>query len=249
MRGSGRGRAALLGGALTLVAGAGTLGLGAATAAAWPGTGVVATDAALTTVILAGATAVAAWLAVVLATASVMVARARTDHGRGAASRALPHPVRLACAVLVTLAGSTSMPALAAPPGVVAVEDVLASAQPPVTSQPLTSSTTAPTDHGDRSVPQPGWTPTAPVPRPTAPDGVGLVSTQPHQTLPDQVVVRRGDTLWDIAARHLGPGASVADVATEWPRWYAENADAIGPDPDLIVPGLELTVPGRGTDR
>jgi LysM domain len=57
------------------------------------------------------------------------------------------------------------------------------------------------------------------------------------------VVVHRGDTLWDLAARHLGPGATDAQVATEWPRWHATNRSTIGPDPDLILPGQRLRVP------
>lgn len=242
MRGPRQARAALLGAALTVLAGAGTGGLAVATTAAWPGAGVVPTDAALATVCLAGATAVAAWLTVVLALASVTTARVRPDST--SAARALPRPVRVACAVLVALAGSTSVPALATPAVSVTVDEALAG---PAVDQP--ASVTSSTDRVDRGVPQPGWTPTAPLVRPKAPDEVGLVSTQPHQTLTDRVVVRRGDTLWDIAARHLGPGASLADVAAEWPRWYAQNAGVIGPDPDLILPGLELTVPGGGSDR
>lgn len=56
-------------------------------------------------------------------------------------------------------------------------------------------------------------------------------------------VVRRGDALWDVAARHLGPTASAADIAREWPRWYAANRGVIGPDPDLIHPGDVLVPP------
>ena len=56
-------------------------------------------------------------------------------------------------------------------------------------------------------------------------------------------VVRRGDALWDVAARHLGPRASAADIAREWPRWYAANRGVIGPDPDLIHPGDVLVPP------
>ena len=47
--------------------------------------------------------------------------------------------------------------------------------------------------------------------------------------------MRRGDSLWDIAARHLGPDASAADVAVEWPRWHHANRDVIGADPDLLI--------------
>jgi nucleoid-associated protein YgaU len=58
-----------------------------------------------------------------------------------------------------------------------------------------------------------------------------------------RVTVRLGDTLWAIAARHLGPAASNAQIAAEWPRWYEMNRDAIGDDPDLILPGTELSPP------
>lgn len=57
------------------------------------------------------------------------------------------------------------------------------------------------------------------------------------------VVVRAGDTLWSIAAEHLGSDASARDVAAAWPAWFHANADEIGDDPDHIVPGQRLTVP------
>jgi nucleoid-associated protein YgaU len=61
------------------------------------------------------------------------------------------------------------------------------------------------------------------------------------------VVVRRGDTLWDIAARHLGSAATVARVAAEWPRWYHANRAVIGPDPDHLEPGQRLHPPPADT--
>ncbi len=92
-----------------------------------------------------------------------------------------------------------------------------------------------------------GWTPDRPAaaPRRSAVAPVHLVTAVPGagRSVADEVVVRRGDTLWDIAARHLGPGASAADVATEWPRWHDANRRQIGADPDLILPGLRLTPP------
>jgi hypothetical protein len=57
------------------------------------------------------------------------------------------------------------------------------------------------------------------------------------------VVVLRGDTLWSIAARHLGPGATAAEITAEWHRWLAANRDVIGADPNLILPGQELLPP------
>ena len=58
------------------------------------------------------------------------------------------------------------------------------------------------------------------------------------------VVVRRGDTLWDLARRHLPAGATDAQVARAWPLWYAANRAVIGPDPGLLLPGQRLRVPG-----
>jgi nucleoid-associated protein YgaU len=57
------------------------------------------------------------------------------------------------------------------------------------------------------------------------------------------VVVRRGDTLWSIAAHALGGEADDAAVDAEWRRWYAANRDTIGANPDLISPGLRLQPP------
>jgi resuscitation-promoting factor RpfA len=62
----------------------------------------------------------------------------------------------------------------------------------------------------------------------------------------DEHVVATGDSLWLIAARRLAAtGADLDDaaIAAEWPRWYAVNADLIGPDPDLIRPGQRLVAP------
>lgn len=58
------------------------------------------------------------------------------------------------------------------------------------------------------------------------------------------VLVRRGDSLWEIAARDLGAEASTAEIAAEWPRWYQANRALIGSDPNLITPGQELQRPG-----
>lgn len=67
----------------------------------------------------------------------------------------------------------------------------------------------------------------------------------PDRTPSYAVVVHRGDTLWSIAARHLGAGASDAEVAGEWPRWWRANAGVIGPDPDHVRPGQVLRPPGN----
>lgn len=106
----------------------------------------------------------------------------------------------------------------------------------------------------------PAWAPpsaaptTAPSPAVTtigdvAPDALPVPHGRPSASAPHvtadgaTVVVHRGDTLWDIAARHLPAGAGDAQVAAAWPAWYAANAATIGPDPDRILPGQVLVVP------
>jgi len=85
------------------------------------------------------------------------------------------------------------------------------------------------------AAPTPEWTPRRP-----APGRIG----QRAGTPPDQrVVVLRGDTLWSIAARHLDPSVSNADIDAEWHRWLAANRGVIGDDPNLILPGQLLRPP------
>ncbi|HET7800123.1 MAG TPA: LysM domain-containing protein [Humibacillus xanthopallidus] len=93
----------------------------------------------------------------------------------------------------------------------------------------------------------PGFRPTRPLP---SHDGVGssLLAPPPRPDVAalDTVTVRRGDSLWSIAARHLTAGASDAEVARAWPRWFAANRAVIGEDPDLIRPGMQLVPPREG---
>jgi len=56
-------------------------------------------------------------------------------------------------------------------------------------------------------------------------------------------VVEPGDCLWTIAARHLGPSASDADIDRYWRFVYERNRAVVGDDPNLIVPGQELVLP------
>lgn len=57
------------------------------------------------------------------------------------------------------------------------------------------------------------------------------------------MTVRTGDSLWSIAARDLGGAPTIAAIAEHWPRWYAANRATIGPDADLIHPGMVLRAP------
>ncbi|WP_149202605.1 LysM peptidoglycan-binding domain-containing protein [Actinotalea subterranea] len=68
-----------------------------------------------------------------------------------------------------------------------------------------------------------------------ASDGPAAAAQQ-HEVAP-------GDTLWAIAAAHLPPDATDADVAAAWPRWYSANRAVIGDDPDVIQPGQRLAAP------
>jgi hypothetical protein len=61
---------------------------------------------------------------------------------------------------------------------------------------------------------------------------------------PRVVVVHPGDSLWTIAARLLPGHASDADISDAWHRLRRRNTDRLGPDPDLILPGTSLEVPG-----
>ncbi len=56
-------------------------------------------------------------------------------------------------------------------------------------------------------------------------------------------VVARGESLWRIAAEHLGRGASDAAIARTWPIIYQANRSVIGEDPGLILPGQRLVIP------
>ncbi|WP_308221480.1 hypothetical protein [Kocuria flava] len=63
------------------------------------------------------------------------------------------------------------------------------------------------------------------------------------RTVDGLVTVRRGDSLWSLAAAALGPGATDAEIARAWPRWHALNRAVLGDDPDRLLPGQRLEVP------
>ncbi|MCW2829831.1 MAG: hypothetical protein JWP31_523 [Aeromicrobium sp.] len=66
---------------------------------------------------------------------------------------------------------------------------------------------------------------------------------QGESKLPSDVTVVPGDTLWSIAARWLGSGASDTEIARASAAWHDANREAIGDDPDLIFPSQRLTSP------
>jgi nucleoid-associated protein YgaU len=89
----------------------------------------------------------------------------------------------------------------------------------------------------------------------SSPDGDrhhrGGGSDPPHHSPPrdpvtnrsNDVVVQPGDTLWRIAARELGPGASGAAITEAWHAWYHANHAVIGSNPSIIRPGQRLRAP------
>lgn len=89
---------------------------------------------------------------------------------------------------------------------------------------------------------QPQWQPSPPAAAPAPVVSAPLRAAREQQT-GHELVVRSGDTLWTIAARHLGPDASDVDIALEWPRWFETNRAIIGSNPDTILPGQILRAP------
>lgn len=100
----------------------------------------------------------------------------------------------------------------------------------------------------------PGWQPATATASPTAPGspttsaGTSSVRSAPPPgaavgTARSTVVVRAGDSLWRIAAEHLDPDASPAEIAAAWPGWYDANRGVVGTDPNLIHPGQVLARP------
>ena len=79
----------------------------------------------------------------------------------------------------------------------------------------------------------------------SAPDLARTAAVLPADDPPPErvVLVRPGDTVWDIAAASLDPRADAAEVARAAHRWYLANREVIGPDPDLIHPGQRLVAP------
>lgn len=89
---------------------------------------------------------------------------------------------------------------------------------------------------------QPQWQPSPPAVAPGPVTSAPLRAAREPQA-GHELVVKSGDTLWTIAARHLGPEASDVDIALEWPRWFESNRAVIGSDPDAILPGQILKAP------
>lgn len=194
--------------------------------------------------------ALLAWLAfgAVLALAAAVLLRLGSRRAAGAAARLAPGFLRrLAAAVAgVQILAAASAGALAADPGG-------EHAQPPAGFH-REAGATGPQPGPDPSpvpVPEsvrepagasPLWRPARPVDAPGL-LGRGQPAAAGQAAGHDTVAVRAGDSLWSLTAAHLGPLAGDAEIAREWPRWYALNRDDIGPDPNRLYPGQVLLIP------
>jgi resuscitation-promoting factor RpfA len=202
-----------------------------------------------------------------LALVAELLRRTRTGTGLVAlADRLLPTTARrVATALLTTMAAATAV----AVPHPARGDDHVRSwlveetpapspSSPTVTSSlPTTTSTSAPPVLGSSTTPAPARAPVvAPRPRavlrPPASVPAPHASTVPAPPanaapLPDAGVasytVRPGDCLWSIAATRLGRSATTRAIDRGWRVIYDANRHSVGPDPNLIHPGLVLTLP------
>ncbi|MCW2579887.1 MAG: conserved rane protein of unknown function [Blastococcus sp.] len=105
------------------------------------------------------------------------------------------------------------------------------------------------------ATPVPDWPGLAgsPPAAPVAPDwptssDTGTPSPVPDWS-PDAHVVLPGDCLWHIAAgrllQQLDRPPTDSEIAQDVHAWWTANADVIGPDPDLLLPGQVLRPPDR----
>jgi nucleoid-associated protein YgaU len=149
------------------------------------------------------------------------------------------------------LPGSPSAPATASAgpvPGAAAMVLSRGGAELPGIRQPAADQPGAP--EGATNAPSPTFRPTPPPPTAEASRSSLLApAPRPRVSTNDLVTVRRGDTLWSVARRHLGARATDAQVAHEWPRWYAANRAVIGPDPNSLRPGQQLRPPRSSAFR
>lgn len=195
-----------------------------------------------------------------LLTAAVILTRKRSGLAAHIALRMSPKLVRPLVAGLLATglaagAGAGSASAATRSPALPAAQWTAPTAAPTTAlpiALPIALPTALPTGQVARpepaavsTLPAAGWVPAGPPGRLTATADVSVVASAPrrHVEAPGAVVVRRGDCLWSVVARSLGPDASDARVAEQWPRWWAANRSAIGEDPNVLLPGMRLHPP------
>jgi hypothetical protein len=203
----------------------------------------------------AGGLVIAAWLALATLVTVLAAARPRSRAGTVAtrtAGRIAPAGLRRVVLLAIGVGLVGAAPAVAAP-----ARPVGGPVPPTAVAAPLDPGWAAVASTGDRpraTAPgagshdlDPGWVPvaTAAATRETALGDRPGPAGRPRRQSEDAVVVRQGDCLWTIVARQLGPAATDARIAAEWPRWYATNRAVLGHRPELLTPGQQLHPPAR----
>ena len=144
---------------------------------------------------------------------------------------------RLIRGLLVSMLNAGLVLGVSAPPASAAADTAGAARTEPDLAPPRSPQTAA-----EPEVPLPTW-----LPRSTA---IALDRTlgapapgSETREAGQEVVVAPGDSLWGIAQKHLGPSASITDVASYWPKIHAMNREQIGADPHLLRVGTVLLLP------
>jgi cytoskeletal protein RodZ len=65
----------------------------------------------------------------------------------------------------------------------------------------------------------------------------------------ERLTVYPGDSFWSISQRHLGPQASLQQIANEAERIFELNRDRTGGDPSLLMPGEELLLAPSASEQ
>jgi nucleoid-associated protein YgaU len=144
---------------------------------------------------------------------------------------ALPAGARRSAALLLGVGLGVTAPLAAAV--LPALAPMASAAAPPVHDVPVWPAPAPPPAPATAAAPLPDW-----------PGGAPAAGTE----VTGQRVVVSGDCLWHIAADsllgRLGRLPSDSEVAAAVDAWWQANADVIGPDPDLLLPGQVLRAPG-----
>ncbi len=121
-------------------------------------------------------------------------------------------------------------------------------------SPAFASETTTPAEdlHWGTTTTVPSISPTAqPTTSSTSSDNTPSETTNPTNTTPESTpatswTVREGDCLWDIAASQLA-STDASKINEYWHQIWKANAEIIGSNPNLILPGQVLTLPSTHT--
>ncbi|RZU32993.1 LysM peptidoglycan-binding domain-containing protein [Blastococcus saxobsidens] len=188
---------------------------------------------------LAGLLARLAWawgaLGLALTAASALPGLAG-DLASGTLRRVLPAGARRAAAIALGIGLGIAPPSLGVAAG--AVDGATTAQELPVAPRSAVPDWAASTVLDRQPTDVPDW----PVPASPA-----AVPDWPPAAQAGEHVVVRGDCLWSIAERRLAAGTgqepTSAEVADAVQAWWQANADVIGPDPDLLLPGQILRPP------